>query len=583
MRLLLVLCSVTLLAQDVSQNIRVNQVGYLPLMPKMAAFTGGEAQDIFYIRRASDGEYVYANWIGERREDANSGETVRALEFNDLRDPGRYFIEIPEIGRSYEFEISPDVYKRAWYLAMRSFYGQRCGTAVDLGEEFPGYRYEECHRRGAWHASSGKEGERESRFGWHDAGDYGRYVVNSGITTGTLLWAFELYKSRIEGISLNIPESSNSTPDILDEVRWNLDWMLTMQDGDGGVWHKQTSANFPGFILPHRDNTVSIVAGTASEPYKSTCATADFAAVMAIAARIFQPYDPDYSARTLAAAVSAWNWSEANPTIAFRNPPGVSTGEYGDGNCSDERLWAAAELWRTTGEPMYHEPFLGRHRAFLGSIRTGGPPGWGGVGALALWTYALSGREDINIEAREAIRDATLSTAKSIAERTLANPYRNSMNFGDFYWGSNSVALNYSLHMLIADRMAPSEDLRNAALENIHYLLGRNAFSVSWVTWVGTNYFKRPHHRPSGSDSNAEPWPGLLSGGPNSRRDDNTLRALPEGLAPMKVWIDHQDSYGGNENAINWNSPLVFVLAAGLPDPVPPPQPDPPPAAIEQK
>lgn len=563
----LLILAASLLAQDVSNDIRINQAGYLPGAAKLGVYTGSATEDIYFIKRASDNETVYANWIGAARADSNSGDTVRQMDFGDLRDPGKYYIEIPNAGRSYTFEISDDVYKRPWYLSMRSFYGQRCGTAVDMGPEFPGFRYEECHRRGSWHASSGQQGERQSSFGWHDAGDYGRYVVNSGITSGTLLWAFEHYGRRIGNISLNIPESQNSVPDILDEIKWNLDWMLTMQDSDGGVWHKQTSANFPGFVLPHRDTTVSLVTGTGSDPYKSTCATADLAAVMGIAARVFAPYDPEYAARTLASAILAWSWAEANPNVIFRNPTGVSTGEYGDGNCGDERLWAAAELWRTTGESRFHDAFLARYGSFMNAIRTNGPPGWGGVGALGLWTYALSGREDINTEVRDRIREATLRTGRLIAERTMANPYRTSMTSGDFYWGSSSVALNYSLHMLIADRMEPSEDLRTAAFENIHYLLGRNAFSVSWVTSVGSNYFKKPHHRPSAGDTNDEPWPGLLSGGPNASRNDDNLRALPAGLPPMKVWVDHQNSYAGNENAINWNSPLVYVMAAGLPEP----------------
>src|SRR5512144_1533868 len=136
---------------------------------------------------------------------------------------------------------------------MRSYYGQRCGTAVDLGAEFPGYRYPACHLAGAMHASSGKEGDHVSKGGWHDAGDYGRYVVNSGITTGTLLWAYELYPSTAGKLKLDIPESGNKTPDLLDEARWNLEWMMTMQDTDGGVWHKQTSERFAGFVMPEKD------------------------------------------------------------------------------------------------------------------------------------------------------------------------------------------------------------------------------------------------------------------------------------------------------------------------------------------
>src|SRR6185369_10176576 len=100
--------------------------------------------------------------------------------------------------------------------------------AVDLGAEYPGYRYAACHLTGAMHASSGKEGAHVSSGGWHDAGDYGRYVVNSGITTGTLLWTWEMFGTRVRDVRLNIPESGNGTPDLLNEIRWNLEWMFTM-------------------------------------------------------------------------------------------------------------------------------------------------------------------------------------------------------------------------------------------------------------------------------------------------------------------------------------------------------------------
>ena len=130
------------------------------------------------------------------------------------------------MGRSWEFSIDPHVYARAFYLSMRSYYGQRCGTAVDLGPEFAAYKHPACHQEGAWHVSSGKTGARPSVKGWHDAGDYGRYIVNSGIATGTLLWAYELFGDRVKQTRLDIPESGNGTPDILNEIRWNLDWML---------------------------------------------------------------------------------------------------------------------------------------------------------------------------------------------------------------------------------------------------------------------------------------------------------------------------------------------------------------------
>ena len=173
---------------------------------------------------------------------------------------------------------------------------------------------------------------------------------------------------KLKKIPLKIPETGNGTPDILNEARWNLEWMLKMQDDDGGVWHKQTSEHFSGFIAPEDDKLPSEVIGTGSAPYKSTCATADLAAVGAIAARVYKPYDPKFAARALDAARKAWAWTEKYPNVTFSNPPGISTGEYGDDDCPDERLWAAAELWRTTGEAPYNDFFLKNYADFLPNL-----------------------------------------------------------------------------------------------------------------------------------------------------------------------------------------------------------------------
>src|SRR6185437_2823779 len=201
--------------------------------------------------------------------------------------------------------------------------------AVDLGLEFPKYKHAACHLQGAWHPSSGKMGPRVSTHGWHDAGDYGRYIVNTGISTGTLLWTWELYGDRLKNIGLQLPESGNGVPDILDEIRWNLDWMLTMQDRDGGVWQKQTSSRFAHFLMPEKDTLVSYVIGTGQAPFKSSCATADSAAVMAIAARAYRSFDAAYAKNCLPAAETAWKWVDRHPDVVFRNPRDISTGEYG--------------------------------------------------------------------------------------------------------------------------------------------------------------------------------------------------------------------------------------------------------------
>lgn len=546
-----------------SPQIKVDQVGYLPASPKVAMVTA--AAKTFAVKRASDNETLFTGELSPATPDPNTGDSVQWADFSKLRKPGTYYLDVPGVGRSWTFTIDRDAFSRAYYLAMRAFYGQRCGTAVDLGPEFSGYKHAACHLKGEFHPSSGKKGEPDSVGGWHDAGDYGRYVVNSGITMGTLLWAQEIFGHKLKGIKLNIPESGNGTPDLLNEARWNLEWMLKMQDDDGGVWHKQTSEKFCDFLMPEDDHLPSMVIGTGTEPYKSTCATADLAAVAAIAARVYRPYDAKLAERSLEAARKAWVWAEKNPAVIFRNPPGVSTGEYGDRHCDDERLWAAAELWRTTGELLYNDYFVKHYPDFRSSLDAPAPEGWGNVAMLGLWTYAMSKHKNANAEVVADIRKRSAQAAQAIAERTRKNAYHVSLQSGDYVWGSNGVAANYGMELLVANVLGPNPSLVDAAMDNLHYLLGRNTFSLSWVTQLGLNPYHHPHHRPSGADNNQEPWPGLLSGGPNAARQDAVLRKLPEDLPPAKVYADDQNSYASNEIAINWQAPLVFILAGTLP------------------
>lgn len=550
-------------AEPPTTAIKVSQAGYPTRAPKLAFVAATPTAREFSVRDAASGSVVLKGRLAVSIADADSGDSVQTADLSAVRKPGRYVLDVPGVGRSFEFAIGGDVFARSLYLAMRSFYGQRCGMAVDLGPEFPGYRYPACHLDGAWHASSGRTGTRASKGGWHDAGDYGRYVVNSGITTGTLLWAFELFQPKLASLKLDIPESGNALPDFLDEIRFNLDWMLSLQDEDGGVWHKQTSETFVGFVMPQDDKLTSYVIGSGSEPFKSTCATADLAAVAAIAGRVYRPYDAAYAERATQAARRALAWAGAHPGVLFHNPPGVRTGGYGDQSCSDELLWAAAELWRTTGDETAHRYFLDHQAALRSALKADDPPAWPNVAPLALWTYALAPKGEAAI--RAGIRAESLAAAEAIVSRTAANGYRVSLTRRDYGWGSNGVVANYALQLLIADRLDAQARYLDTARDNLYYLLGRNTFSLSWLTGVGANAFRKPHHRPSAADANELPWPGLLSGGPNQTRQDAAMRKLPEGLPVAKMYVDDEASFASNENAINWNAALVFALA-GLQD-----------------
>jgi len=556
----------------VSEAIKVDQAGYLPTRPKLAMVTDARATGAFRVRRVRDGAEVAGGALGPAQSDPDTGDTVRVADFSTLTETGAFYLDVPGVGTSDEFDVAPDVYARAFLLTSRAFYGQRCGMAVDLAPLHPGYAHAACHVAGtpnpdaSLHASAGASGAVDGSGGWHDAGDYGKYVVNSGITTGELLWAYELFPERVGAVSLQIPESDNGVPDLLDEARWNLRWMLKMQDADGGVWHKLTSERFGGFVMPEKDDGgPRYVIGTGAAPFKSSCATGDFAAVMAIAARVFRPFDPEFARTALAAAERAWAWLAKNPAVVFRNCCGVQTGEYGDGNCADERLWAAAELFRATGTPEYDAYFKSNYAAG-GPVLASGPPSWPDVRSLALFAYALSRQPATDETVRSRIRTDAAAAGADIVARTRANPYRLSLRATDYVWGSNGVVANYGVALALVNLLQPDPALLDAAAENLHYLLGRNTFALSWVTQLGDRPYRHPHHRPSGGDANAEPWPGMLSGGPNRYGGDPVIDAMPA-TPPARRYRDDQGSYASNEMAINWNAPLVFLLASLLPDP----------------
>jgi endoglucanase len=559
----------------VSESVKVDQVGYLPARPKLAIVTDPHATGAFAVMRSADGSQVLTGRLGPAGADPDTGDTVRVADFSSLNQTGSFYLDVAGVGASHEFDVAPDVYAKVFYLAMRAFYGQRCGTAVDLAPAYPGYRHPACHVQGTrnpdalMHASSGGHGYLEATGGWHDAGDYGKYVVNSGITTGELLWTYETYTRRVGAVRLDIPESGNPVPDILDEVRWNLDWMLKMQDRDGGVWHKLTSERFGGFVMPDVDDGgPRYVIGSGAPPYKSSCATGDFAAVTAAAARAFSPFDPDFAATALAASERAWRWLSLNPAVVFKNCCGVQTGEYGDASCADERLWAAAELFRTTGRAEYNAYFTANQAAARPGLVAATPPSWQDVGALALLAYAFSTQPGADEAVRAQIRSDTLAAADAIVARTRASAYHVSLRPTDYVWGSNGVAANYGVLLALAHAMQPNPAYLDAAADDLHYLLGRNSFGLSWITQTGRRPFRNPHHRPSGADTNTEPWPGMLSGGPNRYGGDPVIDAMPA-TPPARRYKDDQASYASNEIAINWNAPLVFLLASLLAEPPP--------------
>lgn len=540
--------------QNSKAQVFINQEGYLPALQKI--FYTSEAADSFYIVESLSGQIVFRGELYfSVSDDPATHLTLYAGDFSSFNSNGNYFIKINGGDSSYTFQISPNVYYDVYTKSLKGYYFQRCG--ISLLQPYAGvYFHSACHPGdGFYHSSTGQSGFRLTTGGWHDAGDYGKYVVNSGITVGTLLQAFESFPEKFNQDNLNIPESGNGIPDLLDEVRYEIEWLLKMQSGSGGVNFKVTKEQFESFIMPQNDSGLRYIYTL------STTATGDFAAIMAKAARIYQTIDTSFSDRCLNAAILAWNYLINNPTIVpvggFKNPTGTATGEYGDTNDSDERLWAAAELFETTGLSDYHNYFISN---FASGGLISSSMSWNKVKNLALLTYLNSSQPGSSQTAKDQIKNSLISYANNLLSRASNNGFAITINPGEYYWGCNSDVLNKALMLIYAYEQSNNDLYIQTALTQLNYILGTNAHNFSFVTDVGSNSVMHPHHRPSAADGVVNPVPGLLAGGPDQYLDDPVLQAHFNGNTPPALcYIDDVGSYASNEIAINWNAPLVFV------------------------
>ena len=537
-------------------GIEVNQVGYLPGAAKWAAVPAVDAQAFSVVRAGTD-RVVLRGRLGPAQRWEPSGERVRLADLSALKLPGDYEVVVSGLPRSPRVRVAPDAYAELTAAALKAFYFNRASAPL-LPEHAGRWARPAGHADDhvLVHASAASPGRPQGTVirapkGWYDAGDYNKYVVNSGITVYTLLAAWEHFPEVFKAQRLNIPESGNDLPDVLDEVLWNLEWMLDMQDpADGGVYHKLTNKGFDGVVMP---------ADALGERYvvqKSTAAALDFAASMAHASRVFAAFEaqrPGLSARMLAAARRAWDWAQAHPREFYRQPADIRTGGYEDDQLADEFAWAGVELWVSTGEARY--------RPDLAQLAIG-VPGWGDVKGLAWVTLGQHLRE-VGENDNAVVKARFMTFAQEQTALWQASAWRAGARGEDYVWGSNAALLNRALMLIQAYRLAPRPDVLAAAQGLFDLVLGRNPLGQSMVTGFGSRPPMHPHHRPSEADGVVDPVPGFLVGGPNPGQQDAKGCPVPYAAkAPALSYLDHFCSYASNEVAINWNAPLVYVSAA---------------------
>ncbi len=519
-----------------STDIRLNSLGFLPSMPKKAAII--KPCSDFTVHQSSDNRVVFYGKTTGPTSQKDVNQDVWIADFSAIKTPGQYYLTIPGVGRSIDFPIGDKVYDSAFYTVMRGFTLWRCGTAVQGEHNGIRYSHAPCHLNDAYQTYTGfGDTIRDGTGGWHDAGDYGKYTVNAGITVGMLFLAWDHFQPRLQSFALNIPDADAGWPDFLREIKWEIDWLLKMQypDGSGKVSHKLTPLNFPGFVMPEKD---------ASKTYFTdwgTAATADFVAMTAMAARYFKPYDAAYAQRCLDASKNSYAFLKANPADKKPDQKAFSTGGYGTSD-SDDRLWAAAELWQTTGDAQVLQDFENRARTIDNKIDIVWD--WSNIRNLAMFTYLLSGREGKNPDIAEDIRRDLLSVADAIVQQARKDVYSRPLG-GTYYWGSNGTVARQTLTLQIAYKIDPKPDYRHTILDAISHLFGHNTYGRSFVTGIGYLPPMNPHDRRSGADGIKNPWPGYLVGGGTSASN----------------WQDVEEDYRTNEIAINWQAALVYALA----------------------
>ena len=560
-------------------RVAVNQLGYLPGAPHfgMLANHGAFATSWALIDDAT-GRMVYAASTGPPVVDAASGDTVQVADFTGFDTPGTYRLLIND-AVSAPFTIGELPYAGLAIDAARYFYLSRSG--IELRPEHAG----PAHARPAGHLSDdavtcyrgtdadgvtwpGCDYTLDAAGGWYDAGDYGKYVVNGGISAWTLLNLHERRSDAFPDGSLDLPESGNGVSDLLDEARWQMAWLLSMQVPEGQpqagmAHHKLHDLEWEGIpLLPPTvfDNDPTSEGGGGRYLYPpSTAATFNLAATAAQCARVWRDLDAAFADRCQRAAERAFRAGVEEPVALAGNTPGAGGGNYDDGQIADERFWAAAELYVTTGDPRYADamratPYL----TSFGGLGRDTAMTWGDTAALGALSLIL---HDADLGEVATLREQLLRTADGYLDVIATEGYR--VPIRTYVWGSNASVLNNAIVLAYAHDLTGDERYLHGVLESMDYLLGRNALAFSFVSGYGERSMTNPHHRFWANEGDwPPPPPGVVAGGPNAAPSDPTaLEHATLDAGPARRYVDLRGSWSTNEVTINWNAPLVWVTA----------------------
>lgn len=515
---------------EIYGNVKTNQVGYLPGSPKLGKL-GRFLGDAWFIpvdtlsppafQVIDEDQQVAFNGTCQylKSDSAFSGERVFEMDFSTLETPGKYYVYVPGYGRSETFIIASDCYNTLYFRTARALYYQRSGkieaayggTWAREGLPAQTAQIHSSHLNSTLYSASDYPPGTElpMQGGWLDAGDYGRYVPTAASALFILFTAFELYPQKFPDNHLNIPESSNGIPDWLDEAKYETDWLIQMQAPDGGVYFRVTPATWSQGLPGEEQNTLYI-----SE--KTTQSTALFAAAMAMAARNFKKFNPGYSATCLEKARNAWTFLKGHPTPTPPvNVPGISAGPYPDPIDADNRAWAAAELYKTTGDSQYNTDFS----EWYGQIphQFHATMSWQQHTFKAAWAYATTAFAVNNAFVDEFKNKLSMEVLVNYFNRTMKiHAYHGAYHHFKGYvgYGSFGMAQSYAFDYIMFAHLLQKQDLLDYAKIQLDIPLGNNPLSQCFITGAGTHSPKFPLHWSTVPGKFAQPVPGVPVFGP---------------------------------------------------------------------
>ncbi|MFF3818504.1 glycoside hydrolase family 9 protein [Streptomyces bluensis] len=561
-------------------TVQVNQVGYQTGSPKKGTLVTKAKTPLSWSLKDADGNEVAKGTTAPAGVDPSSGENVHTFDFSKVTKSGKGYTVTIDGQKSAPFAIADNIYTQLRTDALAYFYQNRSGIKIDADLVGKEYARPAGHVDGA--ASSDQKVPCQPQVcdysldvsgGWYDAGDYGKYVVNGGISVAQLMSSYErtLHTKGADRDALGdgrlvVPEHGNGVPDILDEARWEMDFLLKMQVPKGQklagmAHHKIHDAQWSA--LPLRADKS---AGQRELHAPSTAATLNLAATAAQAARLFEPYDAKFAAKSLSAARAAWDAAKANPKMFADPGDATGGGAYSDYDVKDEFYWAAAELFITTGDKEYRQAVLDSplHNDSKALFPAAGVS-WqsvGGLGALDLATVPNKLGEAETKAVKKTVTQAADRYAAEARKAAFGVPY--APDGGRYQWGSNGQVLNNMVVLATASDITGDTKYRDAVTSGMDYILGRNPMGMSYVTGYGERYAHNQHHRFWAKQKDPklpQPAPGAVAGGPNSSLDDPIAQTKLKGCAPAKCYVDDLEAWSTNEVTINWNAPLAWVAS----------------------